>query len=294
MTDLMLDRVRSSVQILQDQCCHSFLWESLQICRPCQTELTMLALGKRALRLLMRNPVGPDKRSLFGLFTEFQEHFSSPSSHGPPAGLHNRVASGHSGHAPHSYPGEGETVPTWQISATLTWVPTSGAVEPLLDPSTYQAFITVFVFSLWFCSPGGSGPIQKSQTSGSTASTITSRTPGCAPPPVRTVDHKHVVVWAAGWSHQKRLETWQDVGILWWYIWRFHVQIIEALNCPARSYPHSPATLPPDWQRSVQALMVLSVVFSSISFLGFLVQLLALSKGQLFYFTGLCQAFAGM
>lgn len=39
--------------------------------------------------------------------------------------------------------------------------------------------------------------------------------------------------------------------------------------------------------------MVLSVVFSSISFLVFLVQLLAISKGQLFYFTGLCQAFAG-
>ncbi|CAG07025.1 unnamed protein product [Tetraodon nigroviridis] len=48
-----------------------------------------------------------------------------------------------------------------------------------------------------------------------------------------------------------------------------------------------------DWLQSIQALMVLSVVFSSISFLVFLVQLLAMSKGQLFYFTGFCQAFAG-
>lgn len=213
----LLDRVRSSVQMLQDQCCHSFLWESLQICRPCQTELTMLALGKRALGLLMRNPVGPDKRSLFCLLTEFQESFSSPSSHGPPAGLHNRVASGHSGHAPHSYSGEGETGPTWQISATLTRVPTSGPGGPPLDPSSYQAFITVFLFFLWFCSPGGSGPIRKSQTSGTTASTITSRTPGCAPPPVRTVDHKHVVVWAAGWSHQN---GWKLDGM-----WRFYDNI---------------------------------------------------------------------
>lgn len=48
-----------------------------------------------------------------------------------------------------------------------------------------------------------------------------------------------------------------------------------------------------DWLQSVQALMVLSVVFSSISFLVFLGQLLTMSKGGLFYFTGLCQAFAG-
>ncbi|XP_076605370.1 epithelial membrane protein 3 [Chaetodon auriga] len=48
-----------------------------------------------------------------------------------------------------------------------------------------------------------------------------------------------------------------------------------------------------DWLQAVQALMVLSVVFSSISFLVFLGQLLTLSKGVLFYFTGFCQAFAG-
>ncbi|MEQ2307646.1 epithelial membrane protein 3-like [Girardinichthys multiradiatus] len=48
-----------------------------------------------------------------------------------------------------------------------------------------------------------------------------------------------------------------------------------------------------DWLQSVQALMILSVVFSSVSFLVFLGQLFILSRGSLFYFTGLCQAFAG-
>lgn len=48
-----------------------------------------------------------------------------------------------------------------------------------------------------------------------------------------------------------------------------------------------------DWLQSVQALMILSVVFSCISFLLFLGQLFLLSRGSLFYFTGLCQAFAG-
>lgn len=53
------------------------------------------------------------------------------------------------------------------------------------------------------------------------------------------------------------------------------------------------ATNESDWLQSVQALMVLSVVFSSISFLVFLFQLFTMSRGGLFYFTGLCQAFAG-
>ncbi|XP_029007883.1 epithelial membrane protein 3 [Betta splendens] len=48
-----------------------------------------------------------------------------------------------------------------------------------------------------------------------------------------------------------------------------------------------------DWLQSVQALMILSVVFSSISFLVFVGQLFTLSQGGLFYCTGLCQAFAG-
>ncbi|XP_012728784.1 epithelial membrane protein 3 [Fundulus heteroclitus] len=53
------------------------------------------------------------------------------------------------------------------------------------------------------------------------------------------------------------------------------------------------STTESDWLQSVQALMTLSVVFSSVSFLVFLGQLFILSRGKLFYFTGLCQAFAG-
>ncbi|XP_068598796.1 epithelial membrane protein 3-like [Brachionichthys hirsutus] len=49
-----------------------------------------------------------------------------------------------------------------------------------------------------------------------------------------------------------------------------------------------------DWLQSVQALMILAVVFSSISFLFFLGQLLTLSKRGIFYFTGISQAFAGL
>ncbi|XP_022538007.2 epithelial membrane protein 3 [Astyanax mexicanus] len=49
-----------------------------------------------------------------------------------------------------------------------------------------------------------------------------------------------------------------------------------------------------EWLQSVQALMVLSVVLCSISFLVFLGQLFTMSKGGLFYFTGLCQVFAGL
>uniref|UniRef100_A0AAZ3SQB0 Epithelial membrane protein 3 n=8 Tax=Salmoninae TaxID=504568 RepID=A0AAZ3SQB0_ONCTS len=49
-----------------------------------------------------------------------------------------------------------------------------------------------------------------------------------------------------------------------------------------------------EWLQSVQVLMVLSVVFSSVSFLVFLGQLFTMSKGGLFYFTGLCQVFAGL
>ncbi|XP_061744749.1 epithelial membrane protein 3-like [Nerophis ophidion] len=48
-----------------------------------------------------------------------------------------------------------------------------------------------------------------------------------------------------------------------------------------------------DWLQSVQALMVLSVVFSSIALTVFVAQLFIMSKGGLFYFTGLCQGFAG-
>ncbi|XP_012728917.1 epithelial membrane protein 3b [Fundulus heteroclitus] len=49
-----------------------------------------------------------------------------------------------------------------------------------------------------------------------------------------------------------------------------------------------------EWLQAVQVLMILSVVFSSVSFLVFLGQLFTMSKGGLFYFTGLCQVFASL
>ncbi|KTG05653.1 hypothetical protein cypCar_00000997 [Cyprinus carpio] len=49
-----------------------------------------------------------------------------------------------------------------------------------------------------------------------------------------------------------------------------------------------------EWLQAVQVLMILSVVFSAISFLIFLGQLFTISKGGLFYLTGVCQAFAGL
>ncbi|XP_059185079.1 epithelial membrane protein 3 [Centropristis striata] len=84
---------------------------------------------------------------------------------------------------------------------------------------------------------------------------------------------------------EKSWWIWDDVEItdLWYNC--FHDNATNTWLCAA--------TNESDWLQSVQALMVLSVVFSSISFLVFLGQLLTMSKGGLFYFTGLSQAFAG-
>ncbi|TSU49993.1 Epithelial membrane protein 3 [Bagarius yarrelli] len=49
-----------------------------------------------------------------------------------------------------------------------------------------------------------------------------------------------------------------------------------------------------DWLQSVQALMVLSVILSSISFVVFICQLFTTSRRGLFYFSGLSQIFAGI
>ncbi|XP_067836866.1 peripheral myelin protein 22-like isoform X2 [Heptranchias perlo] len=48
-----------------------------------------------------------------------------------------------------------------------------------------------------------------------------------------------------------------------------------------------------EWQHAVQALMVLAVLFSSLSFLIFVCQLYTLRRGSLFYVTGLFQIFSG-
>ncbi|XP_036447508.1 epithelial membrane protein 3b [Colossoma macropomum] len=49
-----------------------------------------------------------------------------------------------------------------------------------------------------------------------------------------------------------------------------------------------------EWLQAVQVLMVFSVVSSCISLLVFLGQLFTMSKGGLFYLTGVFQAFAGL
>ncbi|XP_018556142.1 epithelial membrane protein 3 [Lates calcarifer] len=84
---------------------------------------------------------------------------------------------------------------------------------------------------------------------------------------------------------EKSWWVWADSEItdLWYNC--FHDNATQTWLCAA--------TNESDWLQSVQALMVLSVVFSSIAFLVFLGQLFTMSKGGLFYFTGLCQAFAG-
>ncbi|KAI5622944.1 epithelial membrane protein 3-like [Silurus asotus] len=49
-----------------------------------------------------------------------------------------------------------------------------------------------------------------------------------------------------------------------------------------------------DWLQSVQVLMVLSVILSSMSFVVFVCQLCLMSRRGLFYFSGLSQIFAGL
>ncbi|KAM9443622.1 epithelial membrane protein 3 [Clarias gariepinus] len=49
-----------------------------------------------------------------------------------------------------------------------------------------------------------------------------------------------------------------------------------------------------DWLQSVQALMVLSVILSSLSIIVFIWQLFTTSRRGLFYFSGLSQIFAGL
>lgn len=150
---------------------------------------------KQSGRVLPRNPVGPEGH--FSVCTQNSRSFpSSPSSHGPPAGLHNRAASGDSGHAPHSHSGEGETV---SVFVWLTcWLPVTDGLPLHTSVWLLSGFHQQCLFSVWFCSPGGSGLILKSLTSGTTASTITPQAPGCALPPVRTVNHFHVYDWV-GW-----------------------------------------------------------------------------------------------
>lgn len=51
--------------------------------------------------------------------------------------------------------------------------------------------------------------------------------------------------------------------------------------------------LPPEWLQSVQATMILSVIFSVLSLFLFFCQLFTLTKGGRFYITGFFQILAG-
>lgn len=74
----------------------------------------------------------------------------------------------------------------------------------------------------------------------------------------------------------------------------WHLGARLGLNLQTQIHKHTlMTTVSAEWLQAVQVLMVLSVVFSSVSFLVFLGQLFTMSKGGLFYFTGLCQVFAG-
>ncbi|KAF3690001.1 Epithelial membrane protein 3 [Channa argus] len=82
-----------------------------------------------------------------------------------------------------------------------------------------------------------------------------------------------------------------------WWIWADSEITDLWYNCFHDNATNSQlcaATNDNEWLQSVQGLMILSVVFSSTSFLVFIGQLFTMSKGGLFYFTGLCQAFAGL
>ncbi|CAL8402964.1 unnamed protein product [Arctogadus glacialis] len=83
---------------------------------------------------------------------------------------------------------------------------------------------------------------------------------------------------------EKSWWVWSDSEVtdLWYKC--FHDNTTDEWLC---------ATNEIDWLHSIQALMVLSVVLSLISFLVFVGQLFTLSTGGLFYLTGLCQTFSG-
>ncbi|KTG40866.1 hypothetical protein cypCar_00020698, partial [Cyprinus carpio] len=97
----------------------------------------------------------------------------------------------------------------------------------------------------------------------------------------------HLVTLAIGFSLATMEQSWWSWGdrenMDLWYKCTYE-NATETLLCASAKDS--------EWLQSVQALMILSVVLSSISFIVFLGQLFTMSKGGLFYFTGFCQLFA--
>uniref|UniRef100_A0A803W952 Peripheral myelin protein 22 n=1 Tax=Ficedula albicollis TaxID=59894 RepID=A0A803W952_FICAL len=65
-------------------------------------------------------------------------------------------------------------------------------------------------------------------------------------------------------------------------------------NCTSGSSFHCLASSSNEWLQSVQAMMILSVIFSVLSLFLFFCQLFTLTKGGRFYITGVFQILAGL
>jgi len=111
----------------------------------------------------------------------------------------------------------------------------------------------------------------RTPTYGTTVGSTTSRKPGCVHPPEKLVSNNVFFIISTR-------QCFPPKG-----------NILEL----RQFFRSRNVFLSSEWLKAVQVLMVISVVFSSVSFLVFLGQLFTMSKGGLFYFTGLCQVFAG-
>ncbi|XP_048879241.1 epithelial membrane protein 3-like [Brienomyrus brachyistius] len=83
----------------------------------------------------------------------------------------------------------------------------------------------------------------------------------------------------------------------WWWVWGTTESSDLWYNCHLHNVTGSwqcAAALENDWLQAVQVLMVLSSTLSFVSFLVFMWQLFTIPRGTLFYFTGLCQVLAGL
>lgn len=83
------------------------------------------------------------------------------------------------------------------------------------------------------------------------------------------------------------------------WLWPSRVMVHQAMllmteHCPGRGWlALTQCLFPPEWLQSVQATMILSVIFSVMSLFLFFCQLFTLTKGGRFYLTGIFQILAG-
>ncbi|CAH6786183.1 Pmp22 [Phodopus roborovskii] len=86
------------------------------------------------------------------------------------------------------------------------------------------------------------------------------------------------------------------LGILFLHVAVLVLLFVSTIVSPSLAIPSFPnqVFLPPEWLQSVQATMVLSVIFSVLSLFLFFCQLFTLTKGGRFYITGFFQILAGL